>query len=239
MKKIILSLLAIASLSGLFAQSLELTTDAPIPAMNLVDLGTTKDFEGFHIKNITTHAMNVRINRMVNDIPAGHETYFCWEACYGPTTNLSPAAGLAIQAGATANNFTFHINANGIEGCGHIVVQIFNAADQNDYVEQIIDYCTPNAVSIANEINPKTVLSAPMPNPSSDVATVKIDLPRNTENTYLAIRDLTGKEISRIAVNTPSTSISIPTSQFNTGLYYLSLVAEGNVLATQKLVVSR
>ncbi len=240
MKNFILSLLAFGAFGSLSAQSIQVTTDVPVPAMSLIDLNITHDFLGFHVKNITGLSIDVRVNRLVNDIPAGHDTYFCWEYCYDPSVSLSggaTAGGLAIAPDSTADNFTFHIDANGIEGCGHAIVHFFNKKNANDFVEYVFDYCTPNAVGIADEVNAANVLSAPMPNPSSQVAIVRIDLPRNTDNTYLAVRDLAGKEISRFAVNQSKTSISIPTSQYSAGLYYVSLVAEGNVLATQKLIV--
>lgn len=241
MKNFILSLLTFGAFSSVFAQSIEVTTDSPIPAMSIVDLTTTKDFLGFHVKNVSAQSVDVRINRIVNNIPLEHETYFCWEYCYDPETNISGGAqanGIAIAPDSTIDNFTFHINANGFEGCGQVVIRFFNKKDASDYVEKVISYCTPNAVGIVNEINASQVLSAPMPNPSADLAIVKIALPRPTENTYVAISDLTGKEISRFEVNQPNSNISIPTSQYNTGLYYVSLVAEGAILASQKMVVS-
>ncbi len=243
MKNFILSLLTLAAFNGIFAQSIEVTSDLPIPAMSTLDLNNTLDFKDFHVKNISSQSVDVRINRVVNNITTDHETYFCWEYCYDSGTSISggaSAAGIAIAPGASIDNFTFHVNANGKEGCGHVVVHFFNKKNANDYVEKVFDYCTLNGttLSIASDVNASKVLSAPMPNPASDIAVVRVDLPRSTGNTYLLVSDLAGKEISRINVNQPTNMVTIPTSAFNTGLYYLSLVAEGNVLATQKLVVN-
>lgn len=243
MKNFILSLLTFAAFNATFAQSIEVTSDLPIPAMSTLDLNNTLDFKDFHVKNISSQSVDVRINRVVNNITAGHETYFCWEYCYDSGTSISggaSAGGIAIAPGASIDNFTFHVNANGVEGCGHVVVHFFNKKNANDYVEKVFDYCTLNGttLSIANEVNASKVLSAPMPNPASDVAVIKVDLPRSTENTYLLVSDLAGKEMSRIAVNQPTSMLTIPTENLNAGLYYLSLVAEGSVLATQKLLVN-
>lgn len=239
MKNLVFSLITFVACSSLSAQSLQVSFDTPIPPMNTLDLNTTLDFLGNHVKNISAQSVDVRINRISNDVFLGHETYFCWEYCYDPSVSLSGSTGIAIAPDSTNSAFTFHINANGIEGCGQAVVHIFNKKNANDYVELVFNYCTPNGVvnGIANEIGAKQVLSTPQPNPSTDAALVKITLPRNTDNTYLTIQDVMGKEINRITVEQPNTEISIPTHEFSTGLYYLTLVAEGTTLATQKLMV--
>ena len=73
------------------------------------------------------------------------------------------------------------------------------------------------------------------PNPVSDIAT--ITLPTFREYHSLLVYDLLGREIRRIELADEQTEVSLVTTSFAPGVYFLA--ADGNAGATLKFVVSR
>jgi hypothetical protein len=79
------------------------------------------------------------------------------------------------------------------------------------------------------------------PNPTSNELKVSYQLPANTSSAYVAIFDLTGKEISRQQVGSSlgKSQISFMLGNLSNGMYLCSLMVNGKEASTQKIVVSK
>jgi hypothetical protein len=77
------------------------------------------------------------------------------------------------------------------------------------------------------------------PNPFNNETVIKYTLPQNTVNAYLAIYDLSGKQIKTIElVQKSATSLTITSDQLAAGIYIYSILADGKVIGTKRMVVS-
>jgi TolA-binding protein len=76
------------------------------------------------------------------------------------------------------------------------------------------------------------------PNPFNHETQIKYTLPKDAKNAYLAIYDLTGKQISTFDLNDKGI-ISINASQLGAGIYIYTIIADDIVLDTKRMHVSK
>lgn len=97
---------------------------------------------------------------------------------------------------------------------------------------------TPKAMRIplAHAEEPTPALNA-FPNPAGTWANLDYDLKGQPQGAYLAIRDITGKELARIPVNRAEGQAVWDTRQVNAGTYTVELMNNGSPVGAIKLVV--
>ena len=99
---------------------------------------------------------------------------------------------------------------------------------------------------IMNELDNDTITQYPTlttlyqlsnyPNPFNESTTIKASLPSNSNNAYLVIHDLTGREIYRKGLKSGENKITIGSNMLQKGIYIYHIEANGNIQITQKLV---
>ena len=75
------------------------------------------------------------------------------------------------------------------------------------------------------------------PNPFTTQAIVQYTLPNGSKNATLIIYDILGRERSSYQLNNADGEIAINASNLSSGLYLYSLVVDGRVVVTKKMVV--
>ena len=77
------------------------------------------------------------------------------------------------------------------------------------------------------------------PNPFTDLTTINYDLSNvpSAAVTEIAITDVLGKEVRRIAVSHDSNSITLRKDELKSGLYFCSVLINGKPVKTNKLAV--
>lgn len=77
------------------------------------------------------------------------------------------------------------------------------------------------------------------PNPFSDKTRIAYELPENIGKVQIIITDLTGKQIKTIALQNCCGEIELSAHDFPSGTFVYSLVANGKVLKTNKMVIAK
>jgi hypothetical protein len=78
-----------------------------------------------------------------------------------------------------------------------------------------------------------------IPNPFSGETVIKYSLPQSVNKAFLAIYDLSGKQISTFPINDKaSTSVTITSEKLAAGIYIYSIIADGKILDSKRMVVS-
>ena len=95
--------------------------------------------------------------------------------------------------------------------------------------------CSKEASGLLN-LN-ETHLLQIYPNPFSNRAIVNYALPPGTKNATLIVYDLAGRQRDTYKLPNTETQITINASKLCTGLYFYSLVVDGRVIDTKKMVV--
>ena len=77
------------------------------------------------------------------------------------------------------------------------------------------------------------------PNPFSESTVIKLNIPKDTKTATILIYDLSGKQVKSIPVNERGkTDITVYASDLTTGMYIYSLVVDGQVKVTRRMMVS-
>lgn len=83
--------------------------------------------------------------------------------------------------------------------------------------------------------NPNAVF---YPNPVKDQLKLKYTLPKNAQMAIIKIQDVQGKMVDEVKVTNTFDFIYLP-SNYNNGLYFYSLIVDGTVIKTEKIILDK
>lgn len=77
------------------------------------------------------------------------------------------------------------------------------------------------------------------PNPFNSETTIRYTLPQQINNAYMSVYDLSGKHITSFPLNQKgSSSITITSDKLAAGIYIYSIVADGKIMDSKRMVVA-
>ncbi len=77
------------------------------------------------------------------------------------------------------------------------------------------------------------------PNPFSESTVITLNIPKNTQKANIFIYDMSGKQVKAIPVSERGeTNITVYASDLTAGMYIYTLVVDGKVVVTRKMIVS-
>lgn len=83
-------------------------------------------------------------------------------------------------------------------------------------------------------------LSQNVPNPFSTATSISVNVPESTNNAAIFIYDMSGKQIKQIDINgRGKTSISVSAEGLNAGMYLYTLIADGRVISTKRMILTK
>jgi hypothetical protein len=185
------------------------------------------------VTNNTGNAIPVKVRKVEVNVLPGTINLFCWGLCFAPNVYESPDP-LVIEGGATNNlDFSGHYTPNGALGISTMRYVFFNADNPSDTVCVNVNFDTyPQGIgkpSISGNI------SNPYPNPAGNVVNFDYDLPQNSK-AALIIRNVLGSVVMESELQTAG-KLTLNTSGLTDGVYFYSLIVNGNNQATRKLVI--
>lgn len=78
-----------------------------------------------------------------------------------------------------------------------------------------------------------------VPNPFNENTTIEFYLPTTVQSALLCIYDMQGKQIKSISVtDREAGNVVIHASELQSGMYYYSLIADGNVIGTETMILT-
>lgn len=235
------SLILFLSLSLAFAQSMEFINPPTSDITRSSGDDTTKTY--FQIKNTSSETINVRARRVANVMAVGqdtaHQSFFCWDVCYGTSASAS-AFTISIEPGDTTSYAQYVVLVpNNIPGYSSVTMRFFVDGNPSDYVEYTYNYSVDGVTDLAPELDLAQVLSAPYPNPAKDQASIDYDLPFGMQKAEIQVYNLIGKKVRAIALNGYNGTATIPTYGLTSGVYFLYLTSAGKQITSRKLIISK
>ncbi len=83
-------------------------------------------------------------------------------------------------------------------------------------------------------------LSQNDPNPFSDKTNIRVNVPEGISTAALFIYDMSGKQIRKIQITERgASSVSITSADLNEGMYLYSLIADGKIVNTKKMILTK
>jgi len=203
-------------------------------------LGTDPDVDALvgHIwlKNTTNTEMpNVFVRRIVNKEVVGTSNSFCFGInCYPPWVGESAVADTA-KVGIINKSFyaDYYPEKNG--GLTSITYEFFDNVTFGTRVSAsaTIEFHI-SATSIAED---KLVFKGPYPNPASHFTSFEYNIPASINSARLIIRNMLGVEVENQVFDDQSGKKSINVSNLASGVYFYSIVVDGKLVQTKKLIV--
>jgi hypothetical protein len=185
------------------------------------------------VTNNTADPIPVMVKKVETSMVPGTASLFCWGLCFAPSVYVSPDP-LTINGNTTnETDFSGHYLPSGIPGMSVIRYVFFDQRNPNDSVCFNTNFqAYPLGISGLTGTN---ALSA-YPNPASSKVTIAFAGMESASGKVI-IRNLLGENVKEIAVSGTSGKVLFDATDLNSGIYFYSLVINGNAVATKKLVV--
>jgi hypothetical protein len=123
-------------------------------------------------------------------------------------------------------------------------VMINELKSANDLQQQQIDELmrkasTATGIGEPNSGNGEAIMAQNEPNPFTHETVVKYTLPQSVSSAFMAVYDLTGKQITTFPINEKgSSSLTITSEKLAAGIYIYSIVADGKLVDSKRMIVS-
>ncbi len=192
------------------------------------------------VKNNTdTPMQNVFVRRIIKHEVDSTQNSFCFGVnCYGPMTNESTFP-TEIAAGATDNSFygDYYPDKYGTGGHGGLTAITYEFFDNVTFGVPVSAKATINFhISASSIADNKIIFKGPYPNPASQFTHFEYNIP-SVNKAQLIIRNMLGVEIETIQFDNRSGKKSVDVSNYASGLYFYSLVVDGKIVQSKKLIV--
>ena len=230
MKKLYLLLLVSLAFTGLQAQSLTAT--------NVYIDGDPLYFMEGHatITNVSSTSKDVVVARTVNNLFAGHNSYFCWVQCYSSQTNISPD-NMTLAPGTNTDLFRGDLETFMISGISQVSYCFYDVNNPSDSV--CVDYIYDATTGIADINTEKNFISRAYPNPAVSTANFYINLAKGSKAAQLKFFNMLGSQVKEVDVINSKNSVKVNVADLKAGIYFYSLWVDGKSTATGKLMVTR
>lgn len=248
MLKKLLTISLIACFSAVSAQNIELRkhggastliNGTTIDVIDTVGVSLTQDVEvKIDAKSTYTSTKTIRVKKieLTTSAPLS-ENAICWGVCtigtvwaVAPTVISDPVPMTAAQTILYSGHV--YPKKQGGNSCFRYIW--FDVANPND--STWVDVCFKvRGYSSLTEIKKQTSLKL-FPNPARDIVTIAVE--SSVNNKTIAITDMLGRRVYSKNTQNKKDNVSVNTSNFRPGVYFVSITADNKVIKTEKLVIT-
>ena len=190
-----------------------------------------------YIVNNTTDSSICKLKKIETNVLVNTTNSFCFNGqCYPPYFFVSPVT-MTLQAGDTSNSLGFSgdYTPGGIVGSSVITYVVYNDANHNDSTYVVVTY-QADAASISKPDISRIDFSNPYPNPVTSQTKINYNIPESFNKATLILRNLIGTQVKEYIIDNPQGKILLDLTDINEGIYFYSLIIDGNVILTRKLI---
>ena len=243
MKKTLLTfvtILFVALSMNTQSQDLTLSWDGEALGDTVIVWGDPTDFEiVFHavLHNNTDNGMQIKVRRKRLSMLEGTSSAFCWGLCFPPATEESADARLILANGqSTDEEFSGHYTTAGKHGTSMVEYTFFNAADENQNVKIVAKYWA-SPTGIAEDAMNGGSISDVYPNPATTSVNLDYNIPAEVDFAKVQIVNLLGSVVKESNINRSANKLTMDVSDLQGGIYFYSVLVNGDVYKTKKLVI--
>ena len=239
-KKSILTLMLLAAIGYVSAQSLQFELDGTVfsdgEAVECTndEYGYGEYIQHMQLRNLTSNDLSVIIEKEVIENLDGTINSFCWGMCYGPDTYVSPTAVTVAANSLNTDDLSFH-NIFNEDVFGYVVVRYYAYEERNpdDRISIIVKFHKSGEGIDETE---NTQLGKAYPNPAKSMVNFDYTL---GQHATAVVYNLLGQEVMRHDLNGFQGQLSFSVADLQDGIYFCNLTSEGRTLSTVKFVVKK
>lgn len=207
-----------------------------------------------NVVNIGLDSINVICQRIEGAIIDTSENYFCWDECFIPAVSTSGI--VRIGPGDTVTNFIGDYKIKGGQALtdpSTISYRFYVLENPGDSASLTISYGPSNA----EEANYGTVAIGALPlgvedilaknknailnlypNPAETFVAIDYTLKHGAKDGAVVLRNILGESVYTSGIFGAFGKTLVPVEQLNNGVYFCTIVVEGEVQQTKRLVVN-
>lgn len=238
MKKISVFILALLTINFAFTQTMQIIYNGnTLPNNSTIDVtGFPNDQFAIHlfVKNISSVVKEVKFKKIEKSLVQDSENSFCFAGqCYDPTIYVSPGF-VTIQPNEIDSTCKPEYNAHGRSGTSQILYVFFNKNNINDSVCVTVNYTTSTGIENLQKSNNDYIKA--LPNPSKGIVTFNYKVINQVATSQIIITNIIGERLETIDIDNQVTNKELNLSHLPSGIYFYSLISDGKVIETHKLV---
>lgn len=240
MKKSIFTLMLLAAIGCVSAQTLQLELDGTVFSHNEEIVCETESYgeyiQHFQVRNLANVDQEVMLSKEVISDLDGVMNYFCWGSCYLPETMVTPRAVTVAANTLSDEDLSVHAMYDE-EVYGDVVVKysIFDMNTPDDCVSVIVRF-HKSGTGLNQMV--RCNLGHAYPNPASSMVRFDYDL-SSAANASVAVCNLLGQEVMRQPLSAMQGQVAFSVADLNEGIYFCNLLIGGRVVKTEKFVVKK
>ncbi len=244
MKKILLSItLLIAMAISVHAQDIELYWNGEkLPDTVGIYGDGGGDFElvfEAYVKNTSEHKLQIGASRNIIQVVEGTDNSFCWSgSCYSPMTDTSNADyDLILPAGQMSPDPPFSGHYTHGQKSGETIVKytLFERGNE-DNCDSVIVIFKYSLTGVKDNIFDGVSISDAYPNPATNKVNFDFKL-AGMNSATVNIINLLGSVVKSADLITGANKVSVDVSDLPQGVYFYSVVVNGNIYQTKKLII--
>ncbi len=194
--------------------------------------------QDFDVKNVSGSTLTLRIERVKVLELAGTEDYLCWGAnpltgaCYSASLVSPENPFISPDASDMENEaigwLSTHHMTLGVSGCAQYRYYVINGdGTRLDSID--VKFCS--TVGISEETSKVSVTA--FPNPTSGLLTVTLQ--KNAPQVKFALCNVIGESVMSVNLSEGQNLLNL--EKLPNGVYFYSILTEGHVIETKKLMI--
>lgn len=244
MKKLLLTLsIIIASLAVTVAQ-ISFSHDGEMLGDTVTIYFDPSDSTLFHMFDIVIHneseaGMNVKIAReIIQELDTQQFTFCYGEQCFGPDTDTCPNYVYIAANSQTdsADMLLAEYQPKNKIGTSIIKYTAYNK-DQTDVKGSVVIKYWASPAGITEDIMKDGYLSAIYPNPASNHISLDYKLTSKVISAQVKVFNVLGSVMKEINMQLGNSKVRMDISDLNQGIYFYSVIINGDIYTTKKLIV--
>ncbi len=190
-----------------------------------------------NVKNTTGEAIRVGLIRFNIDTVTGTENSFCWAGNCFPSYVDSATTNLVIPGGQSSKDgdFSGHYVAKEKFGISKVKYTFYDIGNPDVNVSVVVKFKYSPVGVDENAFNGVSFSNA-YPNPAANRVNIDYSL-ANAKSASVKIINLLGSVVKSVNLPAGSSKVSMDVSDLNQGVYFYSIVVDGNIIKTKKLIV--
>ena len=244
MKRILLSItLLIAMAISVHAQDIELYWNGEkLPDTVGIYGDAGGDFElvfEAYVKNTANHKLQIAAARNIIQAVEGTDNSFCWSgSCYSPMTDTSDADhDLILPAGQMSPDPPFSGHYTHGQKSGETIVKytLFERGNEAN-CDSVIVIFKYSLTGVEDNVFDGVSISDAYPNPATNQVNFDFNL-SGVNHASVKIINLLGSVVKSADLVAGANKVSIDVADLPQGVYFYSVIANGNIYQTKKLII--
>ena len=205
------------------------TTDYDGPANTTLE----GSFDVINSSNLSFEVMCESFNR---NLQPSHYTYFCWKVCYDTSVTISPATDwVTMHPNDTIHTFHSYVVPQNVPGHDDISYKFYDRNGTSDSLIVTLNYdFTPVGIIELTTRNSFNITGA---NPASNISSVSYSVNAKMD-ARLLVTNMLGSKVREIKLNDKENTLTFSVKDLKQGVYVYSLVVDGKILSSKRLVVT-